>query len=215
MAAIATAVAEVTPETKPEEPKTAPTPEVPKVEAPKPEVKPEAPKSETTAKKETLITKAQEPVAPKAPEKYDLKLPANSLLDDSAIERTAAYAKAQGLSNDAAQKLIEQQNESVVSHVEKRREMWRQAVEADKEIGGNSQRESVEMAKRVVDRFGTEAFKAELNTWGFGNHPELVRILARIGKSMGDDKLILQGTQKQPSKTVEDLFYGKKQEEEN
>lgn len=48
-----------------------------------------------------------EPAKPVVPDTYDLKLPADSTLDAAIVDRTAAIARELGLTNDAAQKLLE------------------------------------------------------------------------------------------------------------
>lgn len=157
---------------------------------------------------------AKEPNKPTVPEKYDLKMPENSLLDPSTIEKISTYAKEKGLSNEAAQELLERENQAVASYHEAQMENvkkiqgnWLKECEADKEIGGAEFKKNAELAKRVVDRFASEEFKKALNESGFGNHPELVRTFMRIGREMGEDVLIhakSQGGQK----PMEDVFYG-------
>ena len=149
------------------------------------------------------------------PEKYDLKLPKGSLLDSSAIERISAHAKAKGLSNEAAQELMDREEQAIVSYhegqmkqVEEIRTGWLKAAETDKEIGGDKFKENAELAKRVVERFGTAEFKKAMNETGFGNHPEVIRIFVRIGKMMADDQLVHPKSQTGGSRPVEEVFYG-------
>jgi hypothetical protein len=61
---------------------------------------------------EVVETPPVEPPAPVAqadgvPDTYDLKLPEGSTVDAAIVERTAAKARALGLSNDAGQKLLD------------------------------------------------------------------------------------------------------------
>lgn len=148
------------------------------------------------------------------PEKYDLKLPAGSLLDAQALERTATFAKENGLTNKEAQAILERESASIASYVESQREAlaektkeWVETVKNDKEIGGEGFNKTVEMAKRVVDRYGSDSLKQALNDSGLGNHPELVRFVARIGKAMTEDQLILPGSQPAGKKSPEETFY--------
>lgn len=134
------------------------------------------------------------------PEKYELKLPENSKLDSSALDEISLFAKEKGLSNEAAQALLERENEVLSRHEQQQQEAyelkkkeWVSAVEGDKEIGGNNLSKSVELAKRVVTRFGTPDFLAALNSTGLGNHPELVRVFARIGGAMSEDQFVMPG----------------------
>ncbi len=189
---------------------------VPTQETKPAESKPEPAKAET--KTETLVTAEQKPVVP---EKYELKLPENSPLKADAIERISTLAKEKGLSNEQAQGLLDAESGTVLSYVEAQKsqvktitEGWVNELKSDKELGGEHFNQSVEMAKRVVDRFGTDAFKKALNETGLGNHPELVRAFARIGKSMAEDQLVI-GNQQNPKakKSIESVFYGDKTKE--
>ena len=45
-------------------------------------------------------------------------------------------------------------------------------------------------ARRTVATFGGEQAIADLNSSGLGNHPALIRMLAAIGETMGEDSLV-------------------------
>ena len=179
------------------------------------ETKTEETKSEETKTKSSVVTDApekSESTEPenKAPEKYELALPEDTLLDEGAIERTAAYAKEQGLSNDAAQEFLNEHSQAVADHVDAQSETWASEIDTDAEIGGKKRGESVEMARRVVTRFGTDDFKQLMVKFGYGNHKEVVRIFSRIGKAMGEDKLVHgapAGAKGKP-KSKADILYG-------
>ncbi len=151
----------------------------------------------------------------KAPESYDLKLPEDSLLDPSDVERISSYAKEKGLSTEAAQELLTREEEAVgryhegqIEHVEKVRAEWIKEAEADPEIGGDDFNQNSELARRVVARFGTEEFKELVNSTGFGNHKELVRFCVRIGKLMSDDQLVPAKPQSGgKEKSAQDVLY--------
>lgn len=156
----------------------------------------------------------KEPVVekPVAPEKYDLKLPEGSILDAKAMERIAAISKAQGLTNEMAQTLLENENKAVASYVDEQSKAWIVEAKNDKEIGGDGFTQNVALAQRVVERFGSDALKAELNRFGYGNHPELVRLFSRVGRAMSEDQLVRPGSQAGGGKrSMEDIFYGNKE----
>lgn len=153
---------------------------------------------------------------PNAPEKYDLKLPEGSLLEASEIEKIASLAKERGLSNKDAQALLDDRSKLLDSYAGKQKETWGketgrwlEVTKADPEIGGEAFGKNAELAKRVVTRFGTPELMQGLNETGFGNHPELVRLMVRIGKAMDDDQLVMPGS-KTPAveKNLADVFYG-------
>lgn len=171
---------------------------------------------DTTANETSAAETTGAEVKAVAPEKYDLKLPDGSLLDASAVDRISAYAKEKGLSNEAAQGILEGENKAVTSyheaqsnHVAEIKAGWRKTAESDKEIGGAAFKENVELAKRALERFSSEKFRAELNENGFGDHPEMIRSWLRVGKAMAEDKLIHSSSKSDSStRTLEEVFYG-------
>jgi hypothetical protein len=164
--------------------------------------------------KETTKDAPKEEEKPKVPEKYELKLPEGSPLKAEHVEKVAAYAKAQGLSNEQAQAILERENGAVSSFVQEQNETiktkmdsWVNEIKADKEIGGDAYDQTLSAAKRAVSRFATPEFIQSLNETGLGNHPELVRVFARIGKAMSDDHSVFPGAQSGGKKSIEDIFY--------
>jgi flagellar biosynthesis GTPase FlhF len=158
--------------------------------------------------------------AEKKPDSYELKLPEGSKLSKADADEIAAYAKEQGLSQEQAQKQLERESKLVevgeARSLEKLKEatgQWLEAAKTDKEIGGEAFPKNAELAKRVVTRFGTAEFKAELERTGLGNHPELVRTFVRIGQAMSDDQFIMPGTQPNQQKDLATRFYGEEKKE--
>lgn len=151
----------------------------------------------------------------KAPEKYELKLSEKSPLDATSLARIEALAKEKGMSQEQAQLLVQAEESSIVNFQTKQNEsfaatkaQWAEAVQKDKEIGGENFKQSVALSSRVVDRFATEEFKKTLDLTGLGQHPEVVRVFARIGKAMSNDQLVLPGAQGAGKKEMKDILYG-------
>jgi len=133
-------------------------------------------------------------------EEYELVKPEDSLLSDADMERIASYAKEQGLSKDAAEKLVTDRDKAISdfhqNNLDNHKQLvdkWATECKDDKEIGGENYNESVVCAKNAIGRFATEAFKKQLNDTGFGNNPEVVRVFARIGRAMESDTLVKGG----------------------
>jgi len=150
----------------------------------------------------------------KPPEKYDLKVPKDSKLDDDAVGRIAAFAKEQGLSNDAAQSLLEREhdavsryNESLEASLDEKADEWMEEAKKDKEIGGDDFKKNAELSKRVLDRYAPESFRKILDESGYGNHPDLVRTFVRIGKAMSEDQLVKSGGKSGGKKTLAERLY--------
>lgn len=155
---------------------------------------------------------------PAVPEKYDLKVPDGSTLDADFVTRTADTARALGLSNEAGQKLLDAQIAEIgkatsaaidAAKAEQIKSMqpggtvwteqeakWRGSALTDAEIGGSPEKlqASADLAVKVVNRFASDDAKKFFTDSGLGSHPELVRMFARIGRSMSEATLALPGT---------------------
>lgn len=189
----------------------------PQAGAPEPKEKPEAPKPEGKEPPKAASPEAGKPEQkPVVPERYDLKLPEGSPLDKAHVETTAAFAKERGLSNEQAQAILDREHQAVASHLEGVKAMqqqWAEDSKNDKEIGGEGFSKNVELAKRVVDKYGSESFRKALSESGLGNHPELVRFITRIGKAFGNDHFVQAGAKPSGKRPIEEVFYGKPKEE--
>ncbi len=160
--------------------------------------------------------KGNPPAERVVPNEYNLSLPQDSVLDEERVSEVKAFAKAQKLTNDDAQAILERDNafkaaiiEGQKGELEEEQKAWVEASKVDSEIGGEKYNENVELAKRVIDKVGTPAFKKALVETGLGDHPELIRFCARMGKHLKDDNFVLSGTAPtETKKSTADLFYG-------
>lgn len=166
------------------------------------EAKGEAGKPEASAKPETQTKEAPKEVKPTVPEKYELSLSKDSLLDPAHIEKVAEFAKQNGLTNEKAQEILDRENGVVSTFVEAQREKlkaqvegWVEQTKSDQELGGAKFKENMEQAKRVVERYSTPEFMKFLNDSGLGNHPDMVRVFYRISKAAAEDKLVFAGSE--------------------
>lgn len=149
------------------------------------------------------------------PEKYELKLPEESLLDSESVSQVEQFAKQNKLTQEQAQKLLEQNNallsnyqQNQVEGLKQKAEEWKSQSKSDKEIGGDGFSESVELAHRALDKFATKELKDVLDQTGFGNHPEIVRVFSRIGKQISDDEFVVSGQRATQEKSAVEVFYG-------
>ena len=155
--------------------------------------------------------------AAKAAIKYDLKAPDGVTLDPALMERTVAIARAQGLSPEAGQALLDSTVSELQSQDAARTARWeplkgvdwiaynntlKASALADPEIGGSPEKlaNNVELAQSVIrtisdgDPKMETAFKNFLTTSGLASHPDAIRLLARIGRRMAEPALILGST---------------------
>lgn len=130
-----------------------------------------------------------------APDAYDFKAPEGVTLDKDLIAEASPIFKELGLSQEAAQKLVDlytakssKTNESLTSAVENMRAEWRSAVMADKDIGGKLDQVKVELG-RAKDRLPPavrSAFDEALNITGMGDHPAIVKGIYEFAKLVNE-----------------------------
>lgn len=164
---------------------------------------------------------APEPPAPPAPPappvevKFDLKVPEKSLLDQARVDQIKAFAKEKNLTNDQAQVIVDRESDAVGTFkaaqdkaFTDQKAGWVDEIKSHPEIGGAKFDESISLASRVVEKFGTPKFKEILNSTGLGNHPELVAVFVNIGKAYGEDKLIIAPPPGPEKKSAAKVLYG-------
>lgn len=143
---------------------------------------------------------------PGAPEKYELKI-ADALaekgvtFDTDAFEAVEPVFRKMGLSNDEAQEFVDHYAEKVLPKLAERtdaamldrakaqRKEWRDAFEADPEIGGDNRDASLSAAARAFDHYGLkkgEGFRLLLDESGLGDHPDVIRTFARVGRDLAE-----------------------------
>lgn len=155
-------------------------------------------------------------IARTVPDAYTAKAPEKSLLDAESVKRIHAGAREAKLTDEETQRVLNLVATEVGAHwtekadaYKKIMEEWVGQVVTDKEIGGEKVNENVELAKRVTKKFGSDALHQMFVQTGLGNHPEFVRLMVRIGKTMSDDQLVIPGAQDTGTrKSTADMLYG-------
>jgi hypothetical protein len=155
------------------------------------EIQDQATTSTTTENPTTSETSA--PAA--APEKYEFKAPEGQTYDQATIDAATPLFKELGLSQEAAQKLVDfhasqtaKINTDLASAVDTMRAQWRESVMKDPAIGPKLDSVKVELG-RAKDRLPTEvrtAFDTALNETGLGDHPAVVRALYEFSKMVNE-----------------------------
>lgn len=141
----------------------------------------------------TATTKTETAAASAAPEKYEFRAPEGTEYDPEILEAFTGAARKSGLTQDAAQKLIEEMAPALAARqadqIQAIHEEWKQASATDKEFGGEKLAENLGVAKKALDTFFPE-LRATLDETGLGNHPDLIRGMFRIGKAISEDKFV-------------------------
>jgi hypothetical protein len=135
--------------------------------------------------------------ADKVPEdgKYDLKMPEGVEVDQALLDTMAPQFKELGLTTKQAQALTDKFVEAQTKQAETQQAGWAKTVsdwvdqaKADPEMGGAKWDGTVKAATSVVAKFGNDGLKEYLNASGAGNHPEMIRFMAKVGAMIGEDR---------------------------
>lgn len=132
------------------------------------------------------------------PEEYDfseVELPEGMELDSEFVAAATPVLKELGLDQEQANKLAKMQADYMAAtaqaSIESAQQIvkgWVDTAKADKEIGGGEWDETVRLGNSVIRQFGTpELVQDVMVGQGIGNHPEVIRLLARIGKHVASD----------------------------
>ncbi|MBF0589021.1 MAG: hypothetical protein HQL53_07840 [Magnetococcales bacterium] len=136
------------------------------------------------------------------PEHYDaFEVPDGMSFDEQMMEaEIIPLFKSLNLSQEQAQRLVDHQANQQQKHMQQtegywrqQAETWKQALRADPEIGGARHDESIAAARKAMQAFGTPELDKALSIFELGNHPEMVRLMARIGARLQPDGAVVPG----------------------
>ena len=124
-----------------------------------------------------------------SPESYVLDLPDyQGSPEDLAF--VTEMAKQSGLPAKEASEFLRRSGIYQTILQEKTAEAWQEACRTDPEFGGAQFDANLAVAKKSYDMFATDELKNILEQTGFGNHPEVLRLFHKIGKLIGEDKVV-------------------------
>lgn len=169
--------------------------------------------------------KAAEAAKPKAPENYaDVKLPDGVSVNKDLQAELAAVGKKHGLGQEAFAELaglgakIEQGIAAATQKaIEAVRGGWLAASQKDAEFGGEKLAENLAVAKKARDVFATPELvkflsphdpKTNPTGTGLGDHPEMIRLLVRVGRALREDRTV-EGGQRTGEADIANRLYGK------
>lgn len=129
------------------------------------------------------------------PEFYELVSKTGQLAED-ANEFQEIFKKA-GLTKRQAQAMYEAYNlkgndiaEQFKQAIAQKVESDMKAVQQDQELGGVNLKNTRMYIGKAMDKFGSPELRAKLQQAGFGNDPDFVRFVARVGKAFSNDEFI-------------------------
>ena len=132
-----------------------------------------------------------------APDKYEFNAKvadAPEELDPEVLTAFGDVAKELNLPQEAAQKVLDKVAPVIQAKQAKVLEQvktdWANDSQADKEFGGENLAENLEIAKKSLEAFGSDTLKSLLHETGFGNHPEIIRFMYKVGSAISEDSYV-------------------------
>lgn len=130
-----------------------------------------------------------------APENYEFTN--TDAMDPEVLGQYAEVAKELGLSQDAAQTILDKVMPTIQSRQQEQMQaisqQWADQARTDKEFGGDKLDGNLALAKRALDAYATPELRNLLNDSGLGNHPEVIRFMVRAGQSISEDSFVAGG----------------------
>lgn len=143
--------------------------------------------------------KPAEPAKPTgAPEKYaEFKAPEGQALDAAQIEAFSPLFKKHGLSQEAAQELVDASFALLPKQIEARDALIQQeiakedalkvdATRKDAEFGGDKFEASAKLANAALAKFGRPGLAKKLLEAGLASDPDVVHLLWNVGQKLGE-----------------------------
>ena len=152
-----------------------------------------------------------------APEQYEeFQAPEGLNYDDQVIGAFKDVAKELNLSQKQAQHLLDKCAPVIaqcqIEQIKAVSDQWVDRTKADKEIGGTNWPRAASDIARVRDRFGVNADGkmdpdiAEFMSTPIGNHPGLLKLLARVGRAFGEAGFPKGGNDSDGKIRLEDIY---------
>ena len=160
--------------------------------------------------------------APASPEPFDpeaIKVPDGVTREDALFNDFTDIAKEHGLTGPAAQRLIDLAAKQIATATQKQQAVWEQQnadwqaqIKADKEIGGDKLPGMLQTFAKVAanPELSDPQFREALAATGAGNHPAIVRTLARWAKALSEGGPIQGGPagSSRIPQSLGEVFYG-------
>lgn len=185
-----------------------PTPAPPATETKPAETKPATALIEAAPEKPKTEEKPSEAAAV---ELQPFTLPDGQVADPVLMGEFTTLAKELKLDQATGQRLVDLYTKAQAAQYEQLEatvKKWAEDTQKDKEIGGQNFDATKAAAARVMAKYATPELREFLSQTRVGDHPELIRFVARIGKEMREDT---SGPAAAPAaeKTPAEMFYGK------
>lgn len=152
---------------------------------------------------------------PQVPEDYEVSAPEGVELSDEAVNEFKEVAKEAGLTQEQFQKLVQFDADRFQTAQEAAQEQMQeeinQELESLKSEWGNQFDAKVQTAKKALGAVADQGTYEFLDQTGMGNHPQMIKLFARLGERMSEDSFVSSdGGGPQSKKTPDQILYGGK-----
>lgn len=146
---------------------------------------------------------AGEQAAPEgAPETYEpFAVPDGVEAEGPLLDQFRSVAKELKLPQAKAQQIVDLYTGAMQQMDEARSQAWQDvnnewigATKKDAEIGGAQFDASIRVAQKALREFGSDGLRQFLEETGGGNHPEVIRLLVKVGKAIAEHELVTSET---------------------
>jgi len=158
-----------------------------------------------------------------APEVYEaFKLPEGVELDEAVMPEVHEIFKDLNLPQDKAQEVLEKFlgiQEKLAGTPEQQMQAAEEQIVALNSrlaeecknlpgIGGEKFAESLTLASKVIQNFGTPEFRQLIAYTGVGSHPEFFKMMVAIGSKMSPDNFVQGGEEARTERRGEEIMFG-------
>ena len=124
-------------------------------------------------------------------------MPENMPLDEAQAKAFLEFAHQQGITKQTVAALIRydaNRHATAIADFEKTQTKERAEAETTlKNDFGAAYDQNIALAKRAIDELGSESLSKALTESGFGDHPDMVKMMAKVGKFIAEDSIVGDG----------------------
>lgn len=133
------------------------------------------------------------------PINYEFTMPEGVELDKGLADAATPVLQKYGVSQEDAQALVDAMVSSQNAGAESAQqaaqeafndqlEKWATELKTDADVGGDAFEENTGIARRAIDKFGSDELREIMDTTGIGNNPAMFKFALAVGKHLVEDQ---------------------------
>ena len=139
---------------------------------------------------------------------YDAAQAIEGDVDAESFGRFNELAKGLKLTKTQADELAKSMHTELAQSMQRQHvatlKQWEESTISDGEIGGDKLSESVRYANSAIKKYGTPELETILKSTPLGSHPEIIRMLSKVGQSISEPQV--KGEAAKPEWTPASLY---------